>query len=59
MWLALFLGSLQYMNSFDEIYEVSRIFFYREKGESSTTFKVLYTYVKEFSFLLLKVYQST
>ena len=47
------------MNSFDEIYDVSRIFLYIEKGGSSTTFKVPYAYVKEFPFLLLNVYQST
>ena len=35
-----------------------RIFLYREKEETSTTFKVLNAYVKEFSFLLLNVYQS-
>ena len=39
--------------------DVPRIFLYKKKGESSTTFEVLYAYVKEFSFLLLNVYQST
>ena len=47
------------MNSFSEIYNRARIFLYREKGGLSTTFKVLYAYVKEFSFLLFNVYQST
>ena len=49
----------EYIKSFGEIYDVSRIFLYIEKGGSSTTFKVPYAYVKEFPFLLLNVYQST
>ena len=44
---------------FGEIYDVSRIFLCREKEATSTTFKVLYAYVKKNSSPSTGVYQST
>ena len=46
-------------NFYEYLYCDPRIFLYRQREGTSTTFKILYAYVKEFSFLLLNVYQST